>query len=702
MKNLNILLILILSLMVSATLKGQDSPLPVQFHGSNIFIGQYSNMQGIGQEIPPSFYHNELQMTLTAYDIPVSASFFVTSQQSDMKQSINNFRIYFDYRKMLQNKGLNLSDDIVTAAAMSGLNKIESTKAELEKSEDLIKTDITGFLGEVDVQQKIYIKAQKELEEAQQRGDVEGVEKAKMRMAEAKAAREKAISAYENAKLKMEELQAKLKTTLEAVEKAKGLVEKAKSQTYDSKAIRKNAEAKARETMLPGVSRLMSNFTTFEIGRCRPNYSELTLRGVPVSGVNIEFTPGKFYSAFTTGKTKRPITPDSITRPVYEQNILFGKFGYGKKQSTHFYLSYLHAEDDINSLPSPPESDTTLVGARSNYVIGSELKLSFFKRKFIIEGEGAMSMLTRDTQAPEIDWSTTDVPDWASGLFEPNMSSSVDYAYNLKADLKLNKTNISGGVQMTGPGFVTLGNPYLVNDRLTYHGSIKQTFAKRQVSITAFYKQHTDNLIEWKKNTSQTHAYGITTGFRFRKAPYLMVSYMPILQETANDTLDLTNQITLINITSGYNYKIGNCRSMTSFSFFYQDAKTGMDSIVDPVKNSTYTLTEILNFTKPVSISTTISYTQCAFLGQEIERLMLSLSGSLMAFKNKWSNTLGVNFSHQDVQHQKIGFFCDSSLQLWKGSDLGLRAEKNIIDDVFYSDVRVDEFIAKLSIRFSW
>jgi hypothetical protein len=49
-----------------------------------------------------------------------------------------------------------------------------------------------------------------------------------------------------------------------------------------------------------------------------------------------------------------------------------------------------------------------------------------------------------------------------------------------------------------------------------------------------------------------------------------------------------------------------------------------------------------------------------------------------------------------------MGFLYDSRIQLWKGSDVGLRIEKNIINDVFYSDVRVNEFIAQLSIRLSW
>ncbi len=49
---------------------GQQDTSHVQFHGTNTLIGQYSNMQGIGSEIPPSFYRNDIKMTLTVYDIP--------------------------------------------------------------------------------------------------------------------------------------------------------------------------------------------------------------------------------------------------------------------------------------------------------------------------------------------------------------------------------------------------------------------------------------------------------------------------------------------------------------------------------------------------------------------------------------------------------------------------------------------------------
>jgi len=98
MKNSTTLIaVLFFMLFISPVMvKGQQDSSHVQFHGSNTFNGQYSNMQGVGSEIPPSFFRNDLKMTLMVYDVPISATFFITSLQNDYRQSINNFRNYLN------------------------------------------------------------------------------------------------------------------------------------------------------------------------------------------------------------------------------------------------------------------------------------------------------------------------------------------------------------------------------------------------------------------------------------------------------------------------------------------------------------------------------------------------------------------------------------------------------------------------------
>ncbi|MCK4817897.1 hypothetical protein KA005_19150 [bacterium] len=571
--NLSLILFSVVSLLYHGKLLAQDEISPIQFHGSNRAFGQYANRQGTNSQIPASLWRNDLNMTLTVYGIPISSSFFLASEQSDYRQSINNFRIYFDLKALAINKA------------------------------------------------KVF-----------------------------------------------------------ATNKAKGLT---------------NEKA-------PGFMRFLSNFSTFEVGKCRPNYSNLTVKGISVSGVNIEFTPGKFYAAFSTGKVKRPIKPSEITRPTYKQNLLFGKIGVGKKRESHLYLTFMRVEDKVNSLPASPEIDSFYVKPQSNFVLGTEGRLSLFKKKFIIEGEATVSLFTRDTRSPSLIEDDTEVPSWLTNYLKPNASSSVDYAYNVKSSLKLKTTKLSGGVKMIGAGFTTLGNPNLINDRLTYDGRIDQTFAKRKISFSAYFRQSKDNLINWKKATTTTTAYGITAGFRFKKIPYLQVSYTPTFQKTDSDSLNLKNSVRIISASTGYNYPIGKLKSNTSFSFFYQNTETIMDTITNLSKTQTYTLIKALTFTIPLSIAGCASYSQSEFSGQERKILSLTLSGTHRAFGKKWKNTLGVKYSNQIDEQKKIGIYWNSRFKLWKGGDLDIRVEENIFRDNIQIVNNFDEFIARATLLIKW
>ncbi len=559
------------SLLFPGNLLAQNNTSPIQFHGSNRAFGQYANRQGTNSQIPASFWRNDLNMTLTVYGIPISSSFFITSEQSDYRQSINNFRIYFDLAAMAKN--------MANALARNKAQSLANEKA-------------------------------------------------------------------------------------------------------------------------PGFMRFLSNFSTFEVGKCRPNYSNLTLKGISVSGVNIEFTPGKFYAAFSTGKVKRLIKPSEITRPTFKQKLLFGKIGVGKKRETHLYLTFMRVEDEVNSLASSPEIDTFNVKPQSNFVLGTEGKLLFFKKKFTVEGEVAVSMLTRNVQSAELD--IEGVPSWLLNLVEPNVSSSVDYAYNVKSTLKLKTTKLSGGVKMIGAGCTTLGNPNLINDRLTYDGRIDQTFAKRKISLSAYFRQSKDNLIDWKKSTATTTAYGIIAGFRFKKIPYLQISYTPTLQKTDSDSLNLKNSVRIISTSTGYNYPIGKLKSNTSFSFFYQNTETIIDTITNLSKTQTYTLIEVLTFKIPLSIAGGASYNQSEFSGQYRKILSLNLSGTYRAFKKKWKNTLGVKYSNQIDEQKKVRLFYSSRIKLWKGSDLDIRIEENIFRDKTQDINNYDEFILRVMLSSRW
>ncbi len=557
-------------LLLSEVVLAQENLSPVQFHGSNRSFGQYSNRQGTNSQIPPSLWRNDLHMTLTVHGIPISSSFFITSEQNDFRQSINNFRIYINLKQLARNKA----------------------------------------------------------------------------------------KAY-------------------ARNKAKGL-----------------AEEKA-----PGVVRFLSNFTTLEVGKCRPRYSPLTVSGIPVSGVNIEFTPGIFYSAFSMGKIKKAIEPSETIKPTYKQNFLFGKIGVGEKQGTHLYFTYAHTKDDVNSLL--PVSETFLVYPQDNFVIGSEACLNLFEKKFRLEGEVAVSVLSRDTRSPELKPEDSDFPSWLSDMINPNASSSVDYAYMVKSSLNLKTTKLSGGVKMIGPGYRSLSAPNLRNDIMTYDGRIVQNFLKRKITFSAFYKHSTDNLINWKKSTTTTNAFGISLGIRFRNYPYLQINYMPNFQKNDSDSLRMENAVHVFSMTTAYNYPVGKLEMSTTFNIFYQNAEIIVDTMINRSKNQTYTLNETVSFKIPLSLAGGISFNKSEFSGQRLNILILTFSGTHRAFK-KWRNTLGVRYSNQIEEQKKIGIFWNSKVKLWKSGDLDIRVEENIFQDKVQSTNNYDEFIARAILLIKW
>jgi len=700
MKRLQIIPILLLS-MLSSTVQSQVKPPNIQFHGSNIFTGQYATGQGSWTEIPDSYFWNELKMTLTAYDIPVSASFFYTSMDDPSRQQINNFRVYFDHRKLMQNKGL--TGDIVSSAALTNLKNAEKVIANLENAEKLLNTNLLEKGNEIESLQKAQSAAEKELEDAIRDQNNDKIASARAKSEDMQEKIKSAQAAYENLKSKLAVSNEQIEANKQKLERTKERLEEIKSLDLDKGSVRRMAEKDAKNSVMHGFTRFMSNFRTLEIGRCRPYYSELTLSGIPLTGVNIEFTPGIFYSAFTSGRTLRAIDGDSLKRPVYEQNILHGKIGIGKKQGTHFYITYLRAEDDFKSLPPPPEVDTIhYLRARANDVVGAELRLALFKKKLIIDGEGAASLITNDINAKAFEVEENNLPQWAIEYFQPNFSSSADYAYNLNATLKLNTTNITGGWKWIGSQFKTLGNPNLINDRSTWQGRINQTFAKRQVNIALFVRHHNDNLIKWKKNSSTVLSYGVNAAFRFRKMPYFIFAYAPNFQETGQDFMKINNAVTMVTATAGHNYKIKNSRANTSLSVFHNQSKTVLEADTNWVQNTTCTFNNMINFGASFNLTLSASYSQMDYLSEIREVIMLNLSGTINALKGKWQNTLGGVYFSQQSQQLKLGCFLNTRIVLIKGCDLGLRMDYNTFEDRMSTVENFNQFISQLTFRLSW
>ncbi|MBU2445640.1 MAG: hypothetical protein KJ666_08720 [Bacteroidetes bacterium] len=448
-----------------------------------------------------------------------------------------------------------------------------------------------------------------------------------------------------------------------------------------------------RYGMISGGEKFFMSIRSFGIGTNYPSYSEYTLSGVPVTGVNIEINPGIFYAAFTASANQRGIDNSSYSRSLYA-----GRIGLGKKEGTHLYFTGLYAKDDEGSIRLDSANNT--LTPKANYVFGTEAKLNLFGDILSLQGEGALAVLTRDTRDPELEHKS--IPGWVKNLVDPRISTSFDYSYSGKLAFNndASATMVSLGIKMVGPGYTSLGVPNLRTDQFGYEAKFDQRFFERRVSVGTFFKRYNDNLIKWKRSTTTTTAYGVNLGFTFPRIPFLRLSYSPYSQK--NDDLNplrkVDNTTSVYSVMTGYSYRLGNLNSSTSFTFSGQEAKT-VGGIGDYRTNS-FMVTEAISLNIPLSFTASwgLIQTTSALGDSRINNIDLGANAQVT---DGLSIMGGVNLASEKDRNRRTGFYVSSNISPFQGIGIDIRADRNVYteEQVALGDYREFIFSATLTAR---
>jgi len=467
----------------------------------------------------------------------------------------------------------------------------------------------------------------------------------------------------------------------------------------------------------------LKHFKTLEVGTFRPRYSKLTLQGIAVNGLNIEFQPGKFYMAFATGKSKRAVTNKNYPEDEsYNRKILFGKIGYGKPDKSHFYLTFMHSEDETGSLsPSPnpyqfdgdtliheldtfyhpPQTYNRFLKPRENLLAGSELSLKFFQKTLEIRGEVAASLITRDTESPDLLADENELEGFITDIYTPNTSSSIDYAYDINTSFKEGNTSIEASMKKIGPGYESLGLAYLRKDKLEYNARASQRFFRRKLSLSTFYKTYHNNLLEWSATETQYTSFGLGMTLRLRNLPYLSVNYSPFHQETESEQNLLSSKATMITINTGHTYKIGELRSSTNFSYSLNKNDIESAAMDQSINSQNFSFSESLSFLIPLTLTAGVGYHSIDRLDQNDKITTVYFRGSYGKY-NGWRNMLGIRFAAKNSESTKTGFSFTSTMKASEITKFQLTIRQNIFRDTVTPVQDYDEFIARLSVILIW
>ncbi len=466
--------------------------------------------------------------------------------------------------------------------------------------------------------------------------------------------------------------------------------------------------------------RFLSWFPTLEAGNCRPAYSAFTLNGVNLRGVNVEFNPGAFYTAFATGRLKRATGQSPPRYQSYDRDVTFARLGVGKRRQSYFALSLLHARDDTASLQPDPhtyyygpdtleyDAETFIHGRDSgflyvlpkeNWVAGAELNLSFLKQKLVLNGEMAGSLATANRNA--YGFTFEEIPENYRDLLYYNSSSHIGYAWALRSALKLRNTEMTGSFRYVDPGFVSLGTSYLRTDVSQYEGSLVQYLIRKNIRLQLFYKSSRDNLLGWKSQTTLFSNWGVNASLRLPKAPFLTVLYSPFHSSYEGPAGDVLFDAENLTVTSGFQLRFGRSSAFTNALFSLQNGSNTLETGDSSMENLNWMVSETLNLGKSVSLFGSAGYNNLET--STILRKTTTYNGKIsFTGSRRFRSYLGMSQTRWKEEMERTRLYFNVLFDMGKLGTLTLQADRNNYANHKEEGKDYEEYIVRLGLAHRW
>jgi len=224
--------------------------------------------------------------------------------------------------------------------------------------------------------------------------------------------------------------------------------------------------------------------------------------GIRMRGVGIDLRPGIFRLSALRGRTQR-----AVPGVAFERNLWAVMVGLGREQGSYLDVGLMMATDDTSSLA---DSAAAGVNPQQNLLMITRAQVNLFRRRFRMFVEAAGGLHTRDLRSATADSVVRDqlppslrkVYNSLARSFEPRLSTRADYALRVELQLRTRRFQISGRTSRVGPGFVSLGMPYTVNDRKKSDVRALLRLIPGKATLSGNYTVYRDNLENDKETTT--------------------------------------------------------------------------------------------------------------------------------------------------------------------------------------------------------
>lgn len=424
------------------------------------------------------------------------------------------------------------------------------------------------------------------------------------------------------------------------------------------------------------IQRSLRWIVTLEAGDCHPNYSPLILMGINVKGVNIAVNPGPVYAAFVYGLSHRELSNFGSYEEPYKRYLWMAKVGFGKVERSHFYLSAMHAWDRPDSLKETPfifphPADTIITGIDTiiipgdtarmkvtpaeNWVAGAELALTFWKQNIRFQAEATGSFFTPDQGSP-IPEADNDAVKFFSFL-NPRVGSHADWACRASFSVDLKKIKLKGSYTRAGPGYQTMGSPYLRQNMQTIEGRINGNLWKRVLGFSVFGKYLVRDPDGFDTRRFRFLLTGLNASVRLKQGSYFTFTLLPSWQFSQADSTESGNRSLVTGLTAGYPWRIKSASCITSVNLTFIKNRMIRDTLTDQITTLSLGVNQSVNISQ--YLSSRIYFNWTGRNGTISQSGLYVIGIDLQSSPWKWfSAAVGFNYTKAELQQEVIVLNC--------------------------------------------
>lgn len=423
---------------------------------------------------------------------------------------------------------------------------------------------------------------------------------------------------------------------------------------------------------------ILGSIKKLEIGTSNPIYSDYTLKGVPIKGVNIELEPLKWHFGYAGTKNMEAIPSQN----VYERRLQVAKIGYGKTDASHIRLIYLQGADNKDMrIQSDIAINLLTVNPHKNNVLALKGKV-LLSKKTNIEMEAARSFTSINLNKKDLAFNYMFNNFFTDVLIDSTIK--IGNAINIKLNTQITKsTKIQLKTEYIDADFFTLGAPYLRNDLKGYQAEVEQTMVGGKLVVGALFGQSYDNVAGIKAQTTFLNTYGGKLKWTPKKLPQILIDYR--ISQSQNI---VTNDVHILNANVLHKYKVNNNNWQSSLIVSINNTQVRYNELggqnlppsAVPLYQSAkiYTFNQVFGFSVPLEIQSKLSLRDIQ--GGVENGFWKSFASEIgYTFKGKWRNSCATNYAYTSDKSKRYDMNFSSEFNFAKYYSIQLKLQRTVM-----------------------